>query len=154
MLCERWASKGITQTHTHTVICCNLFVVGKENERVIPRVLRLPPQPWVTASPCLSSPNQRDASSFGGKLTLTASAGCSENMRDVPMPEQGKLSLSLIPTGYNIRDNEDRTGNVSLAGKQAQGLLSQQWFSKLCLKELSLGLSALPGSLKHVCLPK
>lgn len=154
MLCGRSASKGARQTCIHTAICYNLFVAGKENRRATPHVLRVPTQPWVTASPCLSSPDQRDASSFGSEITLTASAGCSENMRDVPMTEQGKLSLSLIPTGYNIRGNEDRMGNATLAGKQAQGLLSQRRFSKLRLKELSLGLPAPPGSLKHVFLSK
>lgn len=50
------------------------------------------------------------------------------------MPEQGKLPLSLIPTGYNIRDNEDRTSSARLATKQIWGLLSQQRLSKLHLK--------------------
>lgn len=91
-------------------------------------------QPPLTASLCFTSPNQRDAQSFGGELTQTASAVCSRNIRDVLMPEQGKLPLSLIPTGYNIRDNEDRTSSTRLATKQIWGLLSQQRFSKLHLK--------------------
>lgn len=128
------ASKGIGPTHIHAFIHCNLFVVGKENGWAIPPTLHLPQQPQLTASPCFASPNQRDAWSFGSELAQTATAVCSGNIRDVLMPEQGKLPLSLIPTGYSIRDNEDRTGSARLASKQMWGLLSQQRFSKPCLK--------------------
>lgn len=39
--------------------------------------------------------------------------------------QQGKLALSLIPAGQNIRDNEDRTGSPRLAGKQTCDSLAQ-----------------------------
>lgn len=50
--------------------------------------------------------------------------------------QQGKLALSLIPAGQNIRDNEDRMGSPRPAGKQTCDSLAQQRLSKLCLKFL------------------
>lgn len=117
-------SKGVRPTHIRAFLRCDLSVERKANRWAIPAVLHLPRGGLST----LHNPQQRQAPSFGSERCLCGITGA------VPLPQQGKLLLPLIPAGYNSGDNEDQTGSDRLAGKHMWGLLSRQRFSTSSLK--------------------